>query len=241
MTLQIKSTGTISGTPIKQVRSFFRHVVSWHHDSFELAWLQRQLSLNERSALALVSELVTEGYVELAQNGEYKITVKGGELVRASAAAQISRKTAATALAGLLERVERYNSAADKILTIEAVVVFGSFLSTKEKLGDLDVAVKCRDRNVNTRDRGSTALAYAKKSGRRFGTFIDQLCWPNTELYQILKARKRTIKIQDWDTFLRMTMEDPDRVHYKVVFGSSEEVGAEIRARTEKKLSLPVQ
>jgi hypothetical protein len=240
MTLQIRSADTISGIPIKEVRRFFQHVVSWHHDSFDLRWLQDELSLHEKSAIALALELAAQGYVEPPQNGAYKLTDKGQELMRASAAGKVSRKTAEAALAGLLERVARYNSDAGKILTIETVVVFGGFLGTKEKLGDLDVAVKRRDRDANDHDLAETALAYAERSGRHFGTFIDQICWPNTELCQILKARKRTIKIQDWDSFLRMATEYPDRVHYKVVFGNSEEVGAEIRARAEK-LSLPVQ
>ncbi len=231
MTLQIRSADTISGIPIKEVRRFFRHVVGWHHDSFDLRWLQDQLSLDEESAIALALELAAQGYVEPPQNGAYKLTDKGQELMRASAAGKVSRKTAEAALAELLERVERYNSDAGKILTIDTVVVFGSFLGTKEKLGGLDVAVKCRDRNVNDRDRAKTALAYARRSGRHFGSFIDQIYWANTELCQILKARKRTIKIQDWDSFLGMATKDPDRVHYEVVFGNSEEVGAEIRAR----------
>ncbi len=69
------------------------------------------------------------------------------------------------------------------------------------------------------------------RSGRHFGTFIDRIYWANTELFQILKARKRTIKIQDWDSFLRMATTGPDHLHYKVVFGSAEEVAAEIRAQ----------
>lgn len=234
MTLQIKSTDRISGIPIKHVRSFFRHVVSWHQDSFELPWLQDQLSLNKESAMTLALELVAQGYVEPQENGAYKFTDKGGELVRASAASKVSRKTAEGALTGLLERVDRYNFDAGKVLTIEAVVVFGSFLGTKDKLGDLDVAVKCRDRDVHDPDRAETALAYAERSGRHFGTFVDMICWPNTELFQILKAKKRTIKIQDWDSFLRMATTNPDRIHYKVVFGSSEEVATEIRTRAAK-------
>jgi hypothetical protein len=236
MTLQIRSADTISGIPIKEVRRFFQHVVAWHHDSFNLQWLQDQLSLDENSATTLALELIAYGYVEPPQNGAYKLTEQGHELVRASAAGEVSRKTAEAALAGLLERVGRYNSDPSKILTVETVVVFGSFLGTKEKLGDLDVAMKCRDRDVDNRDHGETALAYAERSGRRFNIFIDRLNWANTELHQILKARKRTIKIQDWASFLRMATEDPDRVHFKVVFGSSEEVAADIRAQSVKKV-----
>jgi hypothetical protein len=63
MTLQIRSTDAICGIPIKNVRGFFRHVVSWHQHSFELPWLEEQLSLDKESALALATELENQGYV----------------------------------------------------------------------------------------------------------------------------------------------------------------------------------
>jgi hypothetical protein len=231
MTLQIKSTDAVSGIPIMQVRGFFKRMVAWLRDSFDLPCLRAQLSLDEKSAMALASELVARGYVEEAQNGEYKFTDKAGELVRASAASKVSRKTAEDALAGLLERVSQYNVDSDKIFTIETVVVFGSFLGTKDKLGDLDVAVKWRDRNRNDPGRAKRALAYAKQSGRRFGSFFHELAWAEIELPQILKARKRTINIQLWNVFLKMAAENPERIPYKVVFGSTEEVAAEILAK----------
>ncbi len=227
MTLQIKSTDAISGVPIVRVRSFFQHIVSWHNDSFDLPRLQEHLSLDKKSALALALELVAQGYVEAHESGTaYKFTDKGGELVRASAASKVSRKTAEDALAGLLERVEQYNRDANKILTILTVVVFGSFLGTKDKLGDLDAAVKHRYKNPGE----NAADAYADKSGRQFSTIIDRLSWPEKELSQILKERKRTIVIQHWDQFLRIATANPD-LPYKVAFGSREEVAAEIRSR----------
>jgi hypothetical protein len=231
MTLQIKSTDAVCGIPIMQVRGFFQSMVAWHRDSFDLPRLRDQLSLDEKSAMALASGLVAQGYVEEPQDGVYKFTDKAGELVRASAASKVSRKTAEGALAGLLERVNQYNLDADKIMTILTVVVFGSFLGTGDKLGDLDVTVKLRDRNLKDHDRTDTMLVYAKQSGRIFSTFLNQLCWAETELYQILKARKRTINIQPWNVFLKMAAKNPGRIPYKVMFGNTEEVAAEILAK----------
>jgi hypothetical protein len=230
MTLQIRSTDTISGIPIKKLRGFFRHLVSWHQHSFELPRLQEQLSLDKESAQALAAELETQGYIKPPENGVYNFTDKGEELVRASAAGKVSRQMAENALIGLLARVEQYNSDPTKLLTIEVVVVFGSFLGANEKLGDLDIAVKYRHRNPNNHDPTTTALAYAERSGRHFSNIVEWISWPNTELCQILKGRKRTIAIQDWHTFLRMAVGNPHHFQYKVVFGSAENVAAEIRA-----------
>ncbi|HWY04127.1 MAG TPA: hypothetical protein VNX60_10690 [Candidatus Acidoferrum sp.] len=240
MTLQIKNTDEVScgaggRIPITEVRDFFRRIVSHHHDSFGLPDLREQFSLSQKSARALASNLVAQGYVE-AQNSalEYPLTEKGRALVRSSAAGKVSRSTAEDALSGLLKRVEQYNLDADKIFTIETVVVFGSFLGFGDKLGDLDVAMKKRDRNLKDPDRAQTALAYARQSGRNFSSFFDELAWADREVSLFLKARKRTISILDWDQFLRMACANPERIPYKVVFGSPEEVAAEIRSRGSK-------
>ncbi len=230
MTMQITSSDVIASVPLTQVREFFRYLVAWHRDSFELSALLEHLQLTENLASVLARELAARGYTQLLLNGSFQLTDKGLELVRASASGTIKRRTAETALTGMLQRVEQYNSDEDKILTIDAVVVFGSFLSTKEELGDLDVAVKYHDRTGA--DRAKSAYAYAERSGRSFSNFVEFLAWPDTEMCQILKARKRTIKIQNWNSFIRIAVKDPDRFAYKVVFGSAEQVKAEIRARS---------
>jgi hypothetical protein len=188
--------------------------------------------LEGKSALALVAELESQGYVKPPEKGVYTFTDKGEELVRASAAGKVSRQTAENALVGLLARVKQYNSDPDKLLTVEAVVIFGSFLGAKKRLGDLDIAVKSRHRDANDPDPAATALAYAERSGRHFSNIVEWISWPETELCQILKARKRTIAIQEWNAFLRMATANSDHFQYKVAFGSPEAVVAEIRARS---------
>ena len=47
--------------------------------------------------------------------------------------------------------------------------------------------------------RAATALAYAERLGRHFSNIVEWMSWPDTELRQVLKARKR-IAIQDWQT-----------------------------------------
>jgi hypothetical protein len=71
-------------------------------------------------------------------------------------------------------------------------------------------------------------------ASRHFSNIMEWVSWPETELRQFLKARKRTIAIQDWHTLLRMTASSPEHFQYRVVFGSAEQVEAEIRARLEK-------
>jgi hypothetical protein len=236
--MQIGKAEQIAGVSLTLVRDFFRYIVGWHRYSFELSQLQERLGLRTTSAVALAEELIARCYVAQGQNHDYALTDKGEELVRASASGKVKRTTAESALDGLLKRAAEYSVDASKILTIDAIAVFGSFLSDKEQLGDLDVAVKWRDR-VTDADRAKRAQAYAQRSGRRFSNFVEFLAWPETELFQILKARKRTIRIQDWQAFSRLVAKAPERCPYKVVFGDAEPLKAKIgtdvdRARAER-------
>lgn len=231
--MQIGKGEEIARVPLLLVRDFFRHIVAWHRDSFELAQLEERLNLSRTAAIALAEELIVRGYVTRGQNHDYRLTNRGEELVRASASGRVKRGTAESALAGLLKRAEEYNSDASKILAVDAVAVFGSFLSDKEELGDLDVAVKWRDR-VADDHRSDRAHAYAERSGRKFSNVIEFLTWPQTELFQILKARKRTICIQDWHAFIRLVAKDPDNFAYRIVFGAADRMTAEIKAAVEQ-------
>ena len=132
---------------------------AWHNHSFELSRLQQKQSSDKESAQALAAELETQGYIKPPENDVYAVTEKGKELVRASAAGEVSRQMAEDALIGLLARVEQHNSDPTKLVIVEAVVVFGSFLGANEKLGDLDIAVKDRPRNLDDPNPSATAHA----------------------------------------------------------------------------------
>jgi hypothetical protein len=129
----------------------------------------------------------------------YTFTDKGEDPVRASAAGTVRRRTAEKALIGLLARGEQYNSEPNRLLTVEAVVVFGSFLSANDELGDLDLAIKHRHGNPNGPDPAATVLAYAERSGHHFSNIVEWIFSPETELRQLLKARKKTIAILTQD------------------------------------------
>ncbi len=227
MTMLISDGDEIAGVPIRRVRDCLRFFLGWHRDAFDLGMLQQRLGVDEELARAVARALIAQEYVTPLEGGSYEFTDKGLELSQASASGKIKRATAESALAGLLKRAEEYNSDATKILTVDAIAVFGSFLTDKQELGDLDIAVRWRDR-IADGNRSTRALDYARRSGRQFSNFVELLAWPETELCQILKARKRTIKIQGWQAFTQLVAKDRGRVNYKIVFGDPEHVTAEI-------------
>ena len=199
--MQINSRQTIGGVSSLQVRRFFRHVVAHHHDSFDRAWLLSYLQLREPQADQLLKGLASQGFISLESprnNLQYHLTDLAHDLVRSSAAKRISRNTAQEGLEGLMSRMKEINSNPKYLYSVRSVVVFGSYLNHGERLGDVDVAIELSSRIEDPSQRAEAHLRYAQECGRQFGNFTDQLYWAEAEIYQVLKARRRTISIQPW-------------------------------------------
>ncbi len=127
-----------------------------------------------------------------------------------------------------MERVREVNENPDYLYTVTAVAVFGRYLKDTAHLGDVEVAVRVDSRIVDNDRRVDRELQHARASGRSFSRFIDQLTWAHDEVMLALKARKRTISIQAWDSFVGMTKNPEFR--YSVLFGDSEGLRAELKS-----------
>ncbi len=142
-------------------------------------------------------------------------TEKGRHLGVTRANPPITRAKADNLLKEVLERVNQINDTAEYVYKVSSVKVFGSYLTEKEILGDLDVAVKL-DRKAD----GDAYMVLCKKrielafkKGRRFTNFIDELDWPRREVLMHLSTRKKglSIHIEGEDDVL-------NRVQHKVVY-----------------------
>ncbi len=237
MTMQIDSRRTIGGIPILEVRRFLRRVVAYHQNSFGREWLLRELRLSDAQGDRVLEDLAHEGYISLrpsqSKDLEYQIGDLARELVRASAAKRISRKTAQDALEGLISRANEVNANPKYLYSISSVVVFGSYLNGKQRLGDLDVAIELSPRIDDRDDLAKATLRYAQVSGRRFGNITEEISWAETEIYQVLKARRRTLSIQPWYSFLRM--EKKNDFQYKVVKGNEDEITLALQDADKKR------
>lgn len=229
--MQINGRRTIGGVSFLQVRRFFRHVVAHHHDSFDREWLLSHLQLTEPQADRLLEGLASQGFISIESpedNIQYQLTDLAHDLVRSSAAKRISRDTAQEALEGLMSRVKEINSNPKYLYSVRSVVVFGSYLNDSERLGDVDVAIELSSRVEDPSRRPEAHLRYAQESGRQFGNFTDQLYWAEAEIYKLLKARRRTISIQPWHSFVGMKKRTD--FQYKVLFGDTHKIANELES-----------
>lgn len=199
MTIPIKAGQLISGLDAKVLRDFLRK----SYTGFDQDWIIKDLKVAPSQAPLIINALLREQYIEPDRRWQerfgtmprYCATRKGRELMRASAAARITRKTAQLALDGFMQRVHEVNRNPRYLCSITKVVVFGSFLKDLDRLGDVDVAVETGYRIPNDENLWKVIQQYAWNSGRNFPTFVAEQYWPIHEIMLVLKARKRTLRM----------------------------------------------
>ncbi|MGY2747875.1 hypothetical protein [Arthrobacter sp. UYCu723] len=154
---------------------------------------------------AVFDALEAAGYMEKARvdnDGDvwWDTTIQGNALAMANFGKPISRRTADRLVSELLERARGYNADPGKPMFINTLKVFGSYLSPDiDPIGDIDVELTYGRRITDRK-----ALAdYTRASGRSFGTYVDQVMWPQTELFLHLKKRS---------AFINITLEDITRI-----------------------------
>jgi hypothetical protein len=200
--LRIEPNQVICGVDAIRLRGFLdREKYGWH-----LRSLADGLSLSMEAAQAVADDLVREGYAEIdadeRDGSRYCNTIKGNALALASAAKPIKRATANRLVEGFLARVREINASDTYVYRVAKAVVFGSYLSDREDLGDVDIAVKLvptdADRDVHVHRR-QLRISAACQQGRRFGNFLEELDWPREEVLRYLKNRSRAISIHGAD------------------------------------------
>ena len=189
---------------------------------FNLGQVCYYLKEKPKKIIKFLSDLEDEGYIEKSKNiinpQHWTVTLKGSRLSLASAAKSVKRETAEKRLQEFMDRVEKVNNDKYFLYKVSKVVIFGSFLSNKDRINDIDIAVKLSPKISDPerrREIEQQRIKEAYKSGRTFNNFVDELFWPHNEVMHYLKARKRTISLHTTDD------EILDKCEVKVIFEDS--------------------
>jgi len=207
----------IAGRPAKDIRKFLREIV---HLQASCGYAQHILRCPKEEAKQVMRALEKEGYLSRAGRHEghdlYATTLKGNQLAGANLR-PISRTTAEKTLKAFMQRVRMVNANPDYLETITGVIVFGSFLSAIEELGDVDVGIQLERKPMG--DEVFMQLAEARRKlaqeqGRRFRNLSDWVTWPSREIWVFLKSRAKQLSIHDFRELRRLP---PFRC--KILFG----------------------
>ncbi len=224
--MRVASTDVIAGWLATVVRSLLRDMRS--ASICTVAGIGSLLPAGSPTAEETVAGLLDAGLIErghqqtgriIVGDGEYDklnddqlesytTTIAGNALAIAKFNKPVTRRTAERALAALLERVDTVNGPdAPFAYRVERVVVFGSYLTDAQRLGDVDVALVLR---VKFDDGGSSKSAAQQEAeaqrieaalaaGRRFPHFVARLAWPENEVQLFLRAGSRVLSFHDRD------------------------------------------
>lgn len=205
--MQINSTDKIAGVSILDVRKLLRNVDN--ESEWGTVFVVGLLKITPAKANDLLQELYKENYIELGHIDKdqqyWRKTFKGSTLGLSSAARSINRKTADRVFSDFMARVHEVKNNPNYLLKVKKVIVFGSYLTNKPKINDIDIAVELawKEEHKNIVEVSLNHAEKAREKGRRFSTYLEELGWPEQEIYLFLKSRSRTISLHTHDDILK--------------------------------------
>jgi hypothetical protein len=231
MTMNLKPGHTIAGYPAQEVRRLMRRMRPY--EGVTAKFIANVLKVEDDQVQRVISQLSELGYI---QNVDLKNdltwftpTDLGISLSLASAAKRITRKAAEGALAEFMKRVHQVNRARKYLYKITAVVVYGSFLTDNEYLGDVDIAIELTWREPDQNKHHKLIwdkINAARRMGRHFANLTDEVVWPQTEVLLFLKNRKRSLSIQTLVQLKELAREKP--LCYRILLGDKQAIAREL-------------
>jgi predicted nucleotidyltransferase len=215
--MRIEASQTIAGQPALMIRKLMRRA---HGHGWTIEIVEDILGVGKRTAKQVLRELESEGYISKKRLTDgrqfWENTVKGNALGMATMAKPTKRAKAEQKLNEFLERVKKVNEEDYFLFEVKKVVLFGSYISSKESVNDIDIAIElvCKVTNRGryeelARDR----VKEAHQNGRTFSNSLDEIFWPQTEVRRYLKARSRVISLHD--TFELSSLQCESKVIYE--------------------------
>lgn len=198
--MRIDPKDTIAGYPSPEIRKLMRRAGQMWRAEF----VSDVLEVAEAEAINLIERLAEEGYVKPVPERDdlWRTTLLGNRLANASAAQPLKRATADRIVSELLDRVDEVNSSEYYLYEVENVVVFGSYLTDRERINDIDLAVTLTPKEKDPErqfELEQQRAADAAEAGRHFRNFVEHLGWARNELLLFLKSRSRAISFHDPD------------------------------------------
>jgi hypothetical protein len=192
--MNVNAKDSIAGIPVLKVRKLMRRRDFNELEAAHFLEVSPPLRVYE-----VLDRLIDEGYAEWVghhafEHGPYRASDQGLRLANASAAKPITRATVERKLNEFLERVRVANSRKEFLFGVRRAWVFGSYLSDKERLSDLDLNLEMvckipKGKFGQYRELMKERVRAAIIAGRTFSNSSQQSMWPETEVLLFLKNR----------------------------------------------------
>lgn len=197
------------GLPVLRVRAIVRFAMQKRFSGTKgeiQDEIVRRLKMEKSAVRNTIHHLLQEEYMVWQQLGNnskrlyvLESTDKGRRFGISKANPPISREKAEVLLLELIERAKEINGNSDLVYYVARLKVFGSYLSDKKVLGDLDVGYKLEQKYVGNEitRRSNQRIELALKMGRHFRSSIEKFSWPRREVEKFLRTRKKGLSLHD--------------------------------------------
>jgi predicted nucleotidyltransferase/predicted transcriptional regulator len=216
--MYLDKNSLICGYPASVIRRIFQRLQCRH---VYIHYFSYNLKIKKAAANKLVNALIAEGYLksESSNRGNtFSATVKGNSLAMASFAPPISRRTAEKKISELLDRVKIVNTSDNFLYKVKRVAVFGSYLTDKEKINDIDVDIILKEKYPHEIQlaKEKACVQKAFEEGKEFRSHFEQLFYAHSLTRKFLKHRSRALSLHYGDDILKQT-------EYKVIYELADE------------------
>lgn len=120
----------------------------------------------------------------------------------------LTRPTADKLVADLLLRIPMINAGDQYLYGVERIELFGSYLTSKEKLGDLDVAVLLYRKEPD--DSTFRKLSQDQQAEAPAGSlWLQQVYWCQEKVFRALRAGHKAFSFHDYSDLSNLKDEGP--------------------------------
>jgi predicted nucleotidyltransferase len=214
--MYIKPNEKLAGHPKRKIRDMFRQGMS-KLEGWGLGLIQENLGISFDEARKISRELERQGFIRRkhrifkrgsSNSGEldrWELTAEGQRLAKASIH-RISRTNASGIIQELLKRIEQANNN-PFAYTISYAVLFGSYLTKKQCLGDIDIGIKLIPK-ITDPDKQSgieeARIRQAEAAGKHFDDEPTRRAWPQDEVVIFLDNNISHLDLNDADRIVQL-------------------------------------
>jgi hypothetical protein len=227
--MRITKEDVVAGYSAMRVRGFLRRFIGRF---FMRSAVERFMQLQPEHAERFIDDMASLELIERTtpfnHEAAFQVAARGLAFANATAAKPIRRETAERVLKEFIDRVDAVNISKEYAFRVRSVVLFGSILSSVDRLGDVDVAVDLQPTISEPRKFKQLCdrrRSLAQEEGRAFSTTASWVMWPRNEVLLQLKARSRSLSLHGFDQFKGM-----GSFCYRVLIGDPNLIAAQIPA-----------
>lgn len=209
----VPRTTRILGRPLSEVRRVLRLDAG---EGFDVEAARQRIAGDDHAVRRFLADLVTDEWLIQDRPDHWIATPRAKEL-QFESRGRLTRAKADGLVGELLARVRAVNDDPKYAFKVNCVVLFGSYLSSRNRIGDVDAAIALRPR-LQRKEAQQALEKEARSRGPRSRNIVDHLSKPQREVRQALKAKSSWLDIRDISE-LQDVIQERGRIPYEVIFG----------------------